>query len=203
MAGSLCSNDGVGAMILDTTAVKVSAKMMRLEFNGCEPDYIRDVCHAKCCDAPSRPTGMLVTIHPTEQMKIEDRGASVVKGLLQPSLGTRGCPFKSLDHLCTLHFTDDKPFGCIASPFTLTPRRTLIVRNRYKLLPCYKDGKRRPAYEAFRTSLDLLFGHDEASRICFHLEKGGGDLIADMLSTAFEMLYDNDKIKRITLDKPA
>lgn len=179
-------------------SVKISAAMARLKFNGCDPDYIRDVCHASCCQSSAAPGGTLITIHPSEQKAIEARGGIVEAGLLQ-SIGKR-CPFKSADDLCGLHFTPDKPFGCIASPFTLTQAGTLIVRNRYKMLKCYDDGRRQPAYKAFRASLDLIFGPEEAARIDRELDAGGGDLMASMSRKNYDMLRDNDAIKRGELD---
>lgn len=175
--------------------VKISAKSARLRFNGCEPDYIRTVCHARCCDAPTRPTGTFITIHPTEQPRIEALGATVTDGLLQPRPGCRACPFKTEDFLCGLHGGDAKPFGCIASPFTLNANDTLIVRNRYKLLPCYDDGRQLPAYRAFSSSLVLLFGRETAATIVAHLDAGGDDLVLPMRPAIYRMLKDNDAIK--------
>ena len=176
--------------------VKVSAKSARLLFNGCDPLFIASICHSRCCDSPGRPTGMMVTVHPFEQHRIEKRGGVVADGFLQPSNGCRGCPFKSLEtHLCGLHGSGDKPFGCIASPFTLNQNDTLIVRNRYKLLPCYKAGRLIPAYRAFSESLSLIFGKTEAERIVEHLDNDGDDLHAEVMPLAYRMLHDNDDAK--------
>jgi len=95
----------------------------------------------------------LITIHPTEQTTIEARGVVVENGLLQPRTGEKKCPFKTEACLCELHHTPDKPFGCVASPFTLTRAGTLIVRNRYKLLKCYEDG---PDYRLTKRSARRL-----------------------------------------------
>lgn len=122
----------------------------------------------------------MVTIHPSECGRIEARGGVVVDSFLQPKSGCRGCPFKS-EGLCGLHFTPDKPFGCIASPFTLNKNDTLIVRNRYKMLPCYRGaGEKMPAYKAFFSSLSLLFGFVEAEQISEHFDNGGGNLTMQM-----------------------
>ena len=83
----------------------------------------------------------MITIHPSEQAAIEGLGGRVIDGLLQPKTGCRKCPFKTPEHLCGIHFSGSKPFGCIASPFTLNANDTLIVRNRYRLLKCYNDGR--------------------------------------------------------------
>ncbi len=169
--------------------VKVSAKNARLLFNGCDPEYIASTCHSSCCESSTSPVGIVVAIHPNERAAIAARGGIMdTAGLLQPREGERKCPFKSEEHLCELHFTEDKPFGCRASPFTLNENGTLIVRNRYKLLKCYDDGARQPAYKAFRASLDLLFGKPEAERICAHFDAGGGDLMAELPAASAERL---------------
>ncbi len=180
----------------ETVTVKISAASANLRFNGCDPEYIRDVCHSSCCNSSTAPNGTMITIHPSEEKAITGRGGVIAGGLLQPHNGARVCPFKTDTHLCGLHFTPDKPFGCIASPFTLNENGTLIVRNRYKMLRCYDDGPRLPAYVAFRASLDLIFGKPEAERICNHLSGGGGDLNAAMPRNSFEKLRDNDGIKK-------
>lgn len=173
--------------------IKVSAAMCHLPFNGCNPEFIRAICKSSCCDSSTR--GTLIVIHPTEENKVRARGGIVTDGLLQANPITRQCPFKTEDYLCNLHDTPDKPFGCIASPFTLNANRTLIIRNRYKLLRCFKTGYMLPAYKAFRPSLDLLFGYCEAERICKHLDNGNSDLIARMSIINYQMLIDNDSSK--------
>lgn len=175
--------------------VKISAASARQEFAGCRPDYIRDVCHARCCDAPSSPVGTMITIHPTEEPRIVALGGTVIDGMLQPREGERVCMFRDDAYLCTLHEDEDKPFGCVASPFTLNRNGTLIVRNRYRQLVCFKDGDRIPAYRAFSDSLDLIFGTEEAARITAHLDSGGGDLIVPIAADTRAILLDNDQLK--------
>ena len=187
--------------------VKVSAKSARLRFHGCEPGYIRDVCHGRCCEGSG---GLTVSVHQTEVAALENLGATFVRppGLAVDSLllsprnpEARGaaqlCPFKTSDHLCSLHAAGPKPFGCVASPFTLNNNDTLIVRNRYKLLRCYDDGPRLPAYVAFRASLDLIFGEQESARICEHLDGGGDDIAAQMSWFNWRVLRDNDAAKKV------
>jgi hypothetical protein len=185
-------------LVLNDTVMKkvvVSSAMANLLFAGCTPDYITNVCKASCCQSSSSPTGTMITIHPREEPAIIARGAVIKNGLLQPRPGEKRCPFKQSDNLCGIHFTPDKPFGCIASPFTLNSNGTLIVRNRYKSLKCYKEGQMLPAYVAFRASLDLIFGINEAARICAHLDAGGGNVEAWMPLETYEVLQTNDSIK--------
>lgn len=176
--------------------VKISAAMARLEFIQCGPDCIAAGCKGNCCDAPSRPSGCMITINPDEQDRIEALGGVVKAGLLQPRPGEKGCPFKK-DGLCDLHASGQKPWGCIASPFTLNRNGTLIVRNRYRLLPCYRnEGPKAPAYLTFRSSLEIIFGPEETARIVAHLDAGGGDLIASIDPAIKAKLLQNDDIKR-------
>lgn len=178
-----------------TVRIKISAASARQRFHGCEPEYIRDVCHASCCRSSSAEGGALVTIHPSEEGRIEARGGLVRHGLL---VVEDGCGFQSKKtHLCKLHETPDKPFGCIASPFTLNKNDTLIVRNRYRTLKCYEDGDDpKPAFQAFRASLDRILGPVESARVCGHLLAGGDDTHADIPAETYRMLKDNDAIKK-------
>lgn len=176
-------------------AVKISAKSARMEFNGCDPEYIKQVCHSSCCQSSISKTGILIVIHPAEQQRVESRGGIIENGLLQPPEGEKRCPFKSNDSLCELHNTPDKPFGCVVSPFTLNKNKTLIIRHRYRMLKCFKGGRRLPAYEAFRNSLDRLFGLAESKRICDHLNGGGGDIYVSMPTDVYRMILDNDTAK--------
>ena len=177
----------LGLIDTATVPVRVSAASLRQRFNGCEPDYIRDVCHGACCRRSSG--GISVAVAPPEVAALQRRGAVVIDGLMQPAIGSGVCPFQhGMTHLCTLHDTPDKPFGCIASPFILTSRDTLVVRNRYRLLKCYNDGKRIPAYVAFATSLRLLFGPRQAAAIAAAMDAGEGDQRAEMSRWAYDML---------------
>lgn len=184
--------------------VNVSAACARLQFTQCGPACIQqNGCKGNCCDAPTRPSGCMVSIHPSEEARIAKRGGRIVDGLLEPKPGARGCPFKE-DGLCTLHQSGEKPFGCIASPFTLNAHGTLIVRNRYKLLPCYRGpGAKGPAYRVFASSLILLFGEVEAARMTAHFDAGGGDFVGVMPSHVFAMLMDNDAAKRAAKERKA
>jgi DNA modification methylase len=174
--------------------VRVSVPMANLLFHGCDKEYIETTCHAKCCESSSSPSGTLITIHPSEQAAIEARGGVVEKGLLVTP--RKKCTFKTPDNLCGLHFTLDKPFGCIASPFTINSNDTLIVRNRYKMLKCYKDGANpKPAYVAFRASLDLIFGQEQAEEICAQIAGGASDVRGSIPENRYRLLKENDAIK--------
>ena len=176
-----------------TVPVKVSAAMMRLPFEGCSEEYIRTTCHGRCCHIKSHPQGTVVKLEPDQIKALRKRGAQVVRGILKTI--KKRCIFHGVDKdredgLCRLHGTPDKPRNCIQSPFILTRRDTLIVRNRYRMLICFKAAPALPAYKAFRSALNLLFGLSEAERICKHLEAGGGDLTAQMLGDRY--LFNKD-----------
>lgn len=150
----------------------------------------------------------MVTIHATEEDAIRARGGSVLNGLL---ITEDGCTFKTDEHLCGLHFTDDKPFGCIASPFTLNARDCLIVRNRYRRLVCYNTPEALPTYQAFRASIDLIFGTAEARGICMALDRAMERdpdeeplrfLPAYMPLRSYRMLHDNDATKKSQKSSP-
>jgi hypothetical protein len=150
---------------------KVSAAHMRAKFTGCIPEYIRDVCHARCCQSSSGPIN--VAVLPGEVARLERRRIPVVAGVIDSN--ERLCPCQTDEHLCSLHGTGDKPFGCTASPFTLNRNGTLIVRHRYYMLPCHRDGN-VPAYRAFESSLRAVLAvDDEYERLAAHLDAGYGD----------------------------
>jgi hypothetical protein len=58
-----------------------------------------------------------------------------------------------------------KPSGCVVSPFTVNRSGTLIVRNRYRLLPCFKAEGAVPVVVAHRAGLEVLFGVEGAGRV--------------------------------------
>jgi hypothetical protein len=131
----------------------------------CGPKCISNGCESKCCNAPTSDLGIKVTILPGEVKKIEKKGGVVIDGYLQPRAGERMCPFKNKDFLCSLHGTTSKPFGCIVSPFMITKNNLLMVRNRYKLLPCYDKEHGEPAYKVFSSSFVEIFGKKRTSNI--------------------------------------
>lgn len=184
--------------------VRISAASMRQLFHSCTPEFIRDVCHASCCESSSAPGGTMVTIHPCEETRIRELGGVVKDGLLQSTPAKR-CPFKTEANLCGLHGTSDKPFGCIASPFTLSKgaNPTLIVRNRYRLLKCFRAEGAVKVYRAHRGSLDLLFGAELSASICQRLdEQPDEDFEVDMDDVIASKLMTNDEIKRRAKGEP-
>ena len=177
----------------DQHIIKVSSKSARLKFIECGPECIANGCTAKCCDAPTHPDGCIVFIHPTEKAALVARGARVSANFIKPKHGAKGCPFKLSSHLCGLHNTPDKPFGCIVSPFMLNSNDTLIIRNRYKMLPCYQPEIGRPAYHVFFSSLVKIFGNDISEKIKRKLDTGSGDLSYRIKQDVYDKLTHREK----------
>lgn len=182
--------------------IKISSKMLRLKFNGCDEAYIRDVCHGRCCKSKGAPGEVLVTIMPDERERFRRLGATVNEdGMLQPVSWKRGCQFHDESGFCAIHLSGEKPWQCHISPFTLTSRNTLIVMNRYVALNCYNDGFKLPAYRAFRQGLLMLFGEAETDRIAQQLDGGADDFMAEMIPKAFEDLMLKKSTYRKALGK--
>lgn len=169
--------------------VKISGKWIKKKFR-CSVDYIKNVCHGGCCTGSDK---VLISLLPDEEKRQEELGFKVKDGKLCASSSTHKCPHIQPDGLCKIHFTPDKPFGCIASPFTLTKGNTLIIRNRYSRMKCFGDGEY--SYKVFRASLDLIFGKEEAQRICDYYDRNDGDLIAYMPKANYEKIIYLDSLK--------
>lgn len=151
---------------MTTTTVRVNVAAMRQPFHPCTPDFVRDVCQARCCRSTTDPTGIAVVVQRVEIGRIEAAGGRVDRETLRIEPVGRRCPFQHTEtHLCGLHETPAKPFGCRVSPFTINPNNTLIVRNRYRFLPCFKADGAVPVAVAHRASLVALFGDAGAARI--------------------------------------
>jgi len=168
----------------DLVPIKVSAAHARYLFHGCDPDYIANVCHGACCTMKTQPLVVVTTPEEARALRAQFGRRVAVKGVITPTCDNR-CPFHTDEGLCSIHF-DGKPTGCHESPWTLTVKNTLIVRNRYRRLVCFTHDGLIPAYQAFADGLTRLFGEAEAARITVHLEAGGGDLVAYMSRAVWE-----------------
>ena len=140
--------------------IKVSVKWMRAPFKPCEPNYIKRVCKGRCCE--SSKGAAIVSILPDEVGRINDYGAGVKGGLIN----TEGrCPFKTDDHLCSIHGDRQEPWGCKASPFVINDNDTLVIRHRYIHFPCYNASGSKPAYISHRRALEVVVGAANAASI--------------------------------------
>jgi Fe-S-cluster containining protein len=145
------------------TRIKVNLAAMQQPFHPCTPDFIRDVCQARCCRSTTDPTGIAVVVTPAEAIQLRKHGAHIDDSTGRVAPVNRRCPFQSVTtHACKLHDTPDKPKGCIISPFTINNSNTLIVRNRYRRLPCFKADGAIPVYQAHHQSLITMFGETQA-----------------------------------------
>lgn len=167
-----------------TLPIKISASSARQRFTACVPEYITTNCHGRCCK--SHDGHAKVTILPHEVKFFKKEGHKVDGGFLV----TDGeCPYLDAQGLCKLHGTGNKPFGCTVSPFAINANNTLVVRNRYRMLRCYKcEGPKLPAYINFKPSLIAIFGDANYKRIAAALGSGSGDIVLDVPVGIVDML---------------
>ena len=173
-----------------TKSIKISNKSLRQPFT-CTEAFIQNVCKGACCRKSGG--GTMITIHPSEEQRFLDKGIEVKDHKIV--CGNR-CPFQNGDGLCILHPTGEKPFGCVASPFTLNKNGTLILRNRYRLFRCYKAEGAEPAYKTFRASLDIIFGKELAEHIVARVQESEDDFFVDIDEGVYNKLQENDAFKK-------
>lgn len=173
--------------------IKISHKWLNHKFI-CNKEYILSHCHGRCCEGAGK---IIISLLPNEVERMVSEGYGVIGGFLQPDTETGKCPFKTKEGLCSVHDTDLKPFGCVASPFTLNDSDTLIIRNRYSLLKCHNEGEH--AYVTFKSSLNLLFGEEESTRICNEMQTSNTDFYAKIHTTSYNSLKYLDALKHKTL----
>jgi 1-aminocyclopropane-1-carboxylate deaminase/D-cysteine desulfhydrase-like pyridoxal-dependent ACC family enzyme len=162
--------------------VIISAKAARLPFEGCSADYIRNVCHGRCCWTTGENGKLTTTIfvEPDQLIQITQRGGVVQNGIIQTASSGK-CRFQATEGFCSLHNERSpegkfvKPRSCYISPWILTANNKLIIRNRYKMLRCFKAEPQLPAYRAFFSGLVMLFGVEQAQIIANHFDTGGDD----------------------------
>lgn len=146
------------------TRVKINIAAMQQPFHPCTADFIRDVCQARCCRSSTDPSGIAVVVTPDEAIRLRAHGAHIDDTTGRVAPVNRRCPFQSATtHMCRLHDSPDKPKGCIISPFTINKSDTLIVRNRYRRLPCFKAEGSIPVHRAHHQSLVTMFGQTQAA----------------------------------------
>ncbi len=176
--------------------IRINIRAMQQRFHPCTPDFIANTCHASCCRSSTDPSGIAVVVTIEEAPRLRARGAAVDPETLRLQPINKRCPFQHPEsHLCGLHGSPDKPRGCIISPFTINPNGTLIVRNRYRLLPCFKAPGSLPVYEAHYGSLVQMFGPSEAETIraaCANPALRNSSITAEMPDAlASALLYKN------------
>ena len=165
--------------------VTISGVMLRQLFHSCSLDYVKSVCHGRCCE---RKGGIKVFVHPSECEQIIGLGVAVVDNFIVTN-DNGSCPLKTDDGLCSAH--NNKPFGCKSSPFAMNSTGLIIVRNRYRRLRCYKCDGAVPAYEAHRWSLGQIFGESEANTIADLAASGADRIGTTMSSKHYVMMVDN------------
>jgi len=168
--------------------IKISTNWLNKKFL-CSYDYILKECKGRCCQSSDK---ILISLLPNEINNFIELGRKVENNLLCAD-SRNICPEKNDNGLCNLHNTHLKPFGCIASPFTINKNNTLIIRYRYSRLKCFGNGE--PAYKVFKPSLDLIFGKDESERICKEIQENKTDIIANITEENLNKIKYLDKLK--------
>lgn len=176
--------------------IKISSKWANHLFT-CNPEYIITNCKGRCCRGNNK---IVVSLLPEEEITQKENGFEVIDGFLQMDPNTKLCPHQLKTGLCNVHGTELKPFGCIASPFTINKNNTLIIRHRYSQFKCHGIGD--PAYVVFRASLDLIFGIEESEKICDRLCRNYGDFYVKISEDKYLKLkyLDNLKNKKNNID---
>ena len=168
----------------------------------CNPDFITNVCHGRCCDGGGQTT--LISLLPEEEGYQRDLGVTVENSKICANEQTKKCPHKKDNGLCGLHITGEKPFGCIVSPFKVNSNNTLILRHRYILMPCHKFAKEKSigqegvdyAYNIFKEGLIKIFGVENTESIIKRLEAGEDDIVYQMDKGIYDKLNYLEIIKR-------
>jgi hypothetical protein len=170
--------------------IKISNRSLKQKF-ACNEYFIKNICHGACCRKSTG--GTLIVINPSEEARFLSKGVEIKNHRI---ICGNKCPFQNEHGLCSLHATNEKPFGCIASPFTLSKRGALIIRNRYRLFKCFKANGAQPAYITFRKSLELILGDKEKlSYLINRLECSDDDFIIEIRDEIYNILRENDLFK--------
>lgn len=177
----------------ENVKITISSKWANHLFN-CTPEHIIEHCHGRCCEGSDK---ILISLLLGEVAAQEKAGHKTESGLLLPDPQTGKCPHKLPNGLCAAHGTALKPFGCVASPFTLNAGNTLIIRNRYSNMKCHGQGS--PAYETFKASLNLILGYDQADSVCKELAAGSGDIEAEITREIYNSIRYLDGLKHISI----
>ena len=139
----------------------------------------------------------MITVLDDEVAVMEALGVKVEKGFMNIPEGSR-CIFHKEDGLCGIN--NDKPFGCRVSPFSLTSRDVLIVRNRFRMMGCFKQaGEKIPVYKAHPFALKTIFGDEGYAELVRKLEtQCEGKFIPLLVEDAvYKKLKANDAHKKL------
>lgn len=165
--------------------IRINLAALQQKFHPCTLDFIRDTCQARCCRSTVDPSGIAVVVRPQEIIPLEALGAKIDHETGRIEAVNRRCPFQREDnHCCSLHGTPEKPAGCIISPFTVNKNNSLIVRNRYRMFPCFKAEGAIPVYLAHRGSLERLFGAKATEYLCERASVPGTQEVIHLLARA-------------------
>ena len=162
----------------DEVAIRVSVKSCRQLFQGCSLDYLLNVCKGRCCGFGTVP--LLPAEVKMLKAKVDGEGFLINPG--------KRCTYQLDNGLCSLHDEGLKPISCCLSPFTLNSNDTLVIKNRNRLFSCYQDKWVAviPAYKAYASSLEIMFGVSGRERITGRLDgREEEDFVVLMDKTAY------------------
>lgn len=183
----------------ETMTIKINPRALRQMFRPCDPEFIRDVCHASCCRSTVDPSGIAHVIAPDEIETWRALGVEVADSGKVAAVDRR-CPFQDgKTHQCQIHESPAMPKGCVISPFTVNDSGTLLVRNRYRLLKCFKAEGAIPVYQAHRLSLVTMFGEEQTAIIDEAMARGDE---APMFLDAPARIVENLRHKNETSKQP-
>jgi len=170
--------------------VRVSGAQLRQRFDGCQPDFVANVCHGMCCcptKGPAMPVIVVARIGAgTWRRTPGEDDIRITRDALCPHF---------VDYRCGLHGDPEKPMGCLVAPFYISEHGLLGVRNRYRRFPCFNGGARLPAYVAFRSGLDSIFGREAAQGVADAAEAGVGIFTAEIPDGAYAALKEVQRIE--------
>lgn len=183
--------------------IKVSYKSLIQQFHPCNKEFIKNVCHGACCEMHSGDNKTHIPVLTGEEngLKKYRPEIEVKNGIL--STGTR-CIFQDQEGLCAIHDKSEYPFACRVVPFALNKNNVLIIRNRWRLMKCFrvKEGK-VPAYKAFRFNLEAIFDKEELGRIIKYIEIEKRDCEAFITGEVYKrMKEENGILKRSYENSP-
>jgi len=168
----------------------ISVKTFKNTWHGCDPGWIcsDDGCAGKCCQPGGK--GATVVVTDDEAKRLRKRGIAIKNGAIDLGDG-RYCPCQDEDGLCKLHKTGDKPLTCVTEPLKVLSNGTIVVRDRFFLLKCFKVGG-MPGYKAWEGAFKRLFGDSQTKRIQKEIEAGADKVTAKMDAKLFETMVGLD-----------
>lgn len=157
--------------------IKISNKWLKKKFN-CTKDFIINNCHGRCCwgygfrDGCFNNKDVFMVLLPQEKEKLL-KLFPINENIKYTVKDNKNCFFQDESGLCKLHGTEEKPSGCLFTPFAINKNNTLIIHRRGICFKCFNQGE--PAYIIFKDGLTKLFGEQQYKFIKQQLENSDKD----------------------------